>query len=164
MKYLHRVSHCFSFRYFKYTKPPKKSVNNAKKLFTVLGTLAAITIGAIILVILWYRLKAMFKRQEKKKKIVEQQRQLNSPSNNNHSTAPRYASSDMLGSIHSTQLTGNKSQSQALIAPASSSPSTIYKNVDALANDPIQNFIDEENRQQNITDEKPIDIQATTQC
>ena len=91
---------------------------------------------------------------------------MNSPSNNqHHSTAPRYASSEMLSSIHSTQLIGNKSQSQALIAPTSPS-ATIYKNVDATVNDPIQNFIDEENqlRPQNLTNDKTTEIQAITQC
>jgi cytoskeletal protein RodZ len=171
----------FVFRYFKYTKPPKRSVNNAKKLFTVLGTLVAITVGAIILVILWYRLKTIFKRKQKKKKIIDQQKHLSSPSNNNistinnHSTAPRYASSDMLSSIHNTQLAGSKSQSQALIASATPPP-TVYKNADALANDSIHSFIDDEHQQQqqepqepqqeNLTNEndKTAEIQAVTQC
>jgi hypothetical protein len=160
-----------SFRYFKYTKAPKKSVNNAKKLFAVLGTLVAITIGAIILVILWYRLKTIFK-QKKKKKIIEEQKHFNSPLNknkninNNHSTAPRYASSDMLSSIDSIQLTGNKSQSQALVAPPSP-PTIVYKNVDALANDSIQSYIDDENQQsqqENLTNDRTTEIQAITQC
>ncbi len=155
-----------NFRYYKYTKPPKKSANNARKLFIVLGTLIAITIGAIVLVILWYRFKAVFKQRKKKKKIIEQQKHLNSPTNNHHhSTAPRYASSEMLSSIHSTQLIGNKSQSQALIAPTSP-PATVYKNVDALVNDPIQNFIDDENQSspQNLTNDRTTEIQAITQC
>jgi cytoskeletal protein RodZ len=155
----------FIFRYFKYTKPPKKSVNNAKKLFTVLGTLAAITIGAVCLVILWYRVKAIFNRQQKQKKIVEQQRQVNSPSNNNHSTAPRYASSDLSeGSIHSAQLIGNRNQSQALITSVSP-PITVYKNVEALANDSIQSYMDDENQQQqNLPNYRTTEIQANTQC
>lgn len=183
-------------RYFKYTKPPKNPKDNIKKLFTVLGTLLAITIGAIILVILWYRLKAMFKRKQKKKKIIEQQKYLNSPltknpnittttnnDNNNinsHSTEPRYASSDMLSSIPSTQLINNNSQSQALIAPATP-PTTVYKNVDALANESIHSFIDEESQQQQqqqqqeqqlqlqpeeeiLPTDRTTDIQAITEC
>ena len=71
----------------------------------------------------------------------------------------------MLGSIHSAQLSGNRSQSQALIVPASP-PITVYKNVDALANDPIQNYIDEENQQQqqNLTDDKTKEFHAVTEC
>jgi hypothetical protein len=133
-----------------------------------------ITIGAIALVVLWYRMKTVFKRRKKNKNFVEQQRQLSSPStnnnNNNHSTAPRYASSDMLGSIHSTQLISNKSQSQALIAPASP-PTTVYKNVEALANnDPIQTYPDQENQQQqqeqqpNLTNDTTTELQAVTEC
>ncbi|CAF0905425.1 unnamed protein product [Rotaria sp. Silwood1] len=155
--------------YFKYTKPPK-SVNNAKKLFTVLGTLIAITLGAIILVICWYRLKTIYTRKEKRKKTIEQQRNFNLPPKNNNNallTAPRYASSDMLSSVYSTQLAGNTSQSQTLIAPASP-PSIVYKNVDAITNDAIQNYIDEENQQQqqpkNVTNDNTTEIQATTQC
>ena len=119
----------------------------------MLGTLIGITILAIVLVILWYRLKAIFKRQQKKKKILEQQRHLNSPFNQNHnSSTPRYASSDILGSIHSTQLPGNKSQSQALIAAAAtattvtaaSPSSTLYQNVDVLTNESIQNGVDDD--------------------
>lgn len=144
-------------------------MNNAKKLFTVLGTLVAITVAAIIFVILWYRLKAMFKRRQKQKKLLEQQKHFTSPSTNNlHSTVPRYASSDMLSSLPSAQLTGNKSQSQALIAPASPT-ATVYKNVDALANDSIQNYIDDESLQQRPSlptqdDNHTIDIEANTQC
>ncbi|UJR26939.1 hypothetical protein I4U23_008247 [Adineta vaga] len=165
--------------YYKYTKPPKKSVNNAKKLFTVLGTLVAITVAAIILVILWYRLKAIFKRRQKKKKIIEQQKHFNSPSDHHHQqqvTAPRYASSEMLSSIHSGQFNGNKSQSQALITP--SSPSAIvYKNIDAMiGNEPSQNLNDDDENQshqqeqeqqiepQNVIENKMTDIQATTEC
>lgn len=163
-------------RYFKYTKPPKKSGNNAKKLFTVLGTLVAITIGAIILVILWYRVKAMFKRKQKKKKIIEQQKNFSIPSNtnttinnnNSHSTGPRYASSEVLSSIPSTQLIGNNSQSQALIE-SETPPPTVYKNADALANDSIHSYIDEENQQQQpqqetLTNNTAEDIQAITEC
>ena len=143
----------------------------------MLGTLLAITVAAIVLVILWYRLKAVFKRRQKKKKIVEQQKHFNSPTNHHHQvTAPRYASSEMLSSIHSGQLIGNKSQSQALITP--SSPSAIvYKNIDAtIGNEPGQNLIDDENqsRQQQQEQEQPdsptminnttTDMQATTEC
>ena len=145
-------------------------MNNAKKLFTVLGTLIAITIAAIIFVILWYRLKAIFKRRQKQKKLLEQQKHFNSPSNNNlHSTAPRYASSDMLSSLPSAQLPGNKSQSQALIAPASPT-ATVYKNVDAHTNDSIQNYIDDESLRHQPSssiqddDQKTIEIEANTQC
>lgn len=146
-------------------------MNNAKKLFTVLGTLIAITIAAIIFVILWYRLKAIFKRRQKQKKLLEQQKHFNSPSNNNlHSTAPRYASSDMLSSLPSAQLSGNKSQSQALIAASASPTATVYKNVDALTNDSIQNYIDDESLRNQPSsslpddDQRTIDIEANTQC
>ncbi|CAF3379517.1 unnamed protein product [Rotaria sp. Silwood2] len=170
--------------YFKYTKPPR-SVNNAKKLFTVLGTLITITVGAIILVICWYRLKTIYKRKQKRKNHVEQQRNLNLPSKNNNNnnnnsqvTAPRYASSDMLSSVYSTQLAGNTSQSQSLIAQASP-PSIVYKNIDAITDESIQNYIDDENQQQqqqrqqqqqeqeqpqDLTNDNMTEIQATTQC
>lgn len=158
---------CFSSRYFKYTKPPERSANNAKKLFTVLGTLVAITVVAIILVILWYRLKTIFKRRQKQKKMLDQQKHFSSPSPNNlHSTAPRYASSDMLSSLPSAQLTGSKSQSQALIAPASP-PATVYQNADALANDSIQSYIDDESLHQqtrSLPEDDRIEIEANTQC
>jgi Flp pilus assembly protein TadB len=139
-------------------------------LFLVLGTLIAITVAAIILVILWYRLKTIFKRQQKRKKILEQQRRLNlSSSNNNNlqpSTTQRYASSDMLTSVPSVQLAGNQGQSQALIA--STTPSTlVYKNVDALANDSIQILKatdDTSSQQVKLNDQRTTDIQATTPC
>ena len=144
-----------------------------KKLFTVLGILVAITVGAIILVILWYRLKTVFKRREKQKKMLEQQARLNSsPSNNNNnqhlSTTPRYASADMLSSaLQNTQFTGNKSQSQALIASAMSMP-TVYKNIDAIANDSLPNITttDEANalQQANLTDPRTVETDAITPC
>lgn len=144
-------------------------MNNARKLLTVLGTLVGITIAAIVLVILWYRLKAVYKRRQKKKKIVEQQKQFSSPANSHHhhSTAPRYASSDMLSSIHSGQFIGNKGQSQALIA--SSTPSaTVYKNVDAAAtaaaagNESVQSLAGEDNQRQQAS--STTEIEATTEC
>jgi hypothetical protein len=128
-----------------------------KKLFTVLGTLSAITIGAIILVFFWYRFKAMLKRRKKKKNFVEQQRHSNSPSINNHNlVAPRYTSSDMLSSSQSAYLSTSKSQSEALIEP---STSIIYKNIENINNDSTENFID-----QDSTEKKPTEIQAVTQC
>jgi hypothetical protein len=74
----------------------------------------------------------------------------------------------MLSSLPNTQLTSNKSQSQALIAPASPII-TVYKNVDALANDSIQSYMDDESHQQqsqqeNITNEETTDTEANTQC
>jgi hypothetical protein len=137
-------------------------LNNIKKLFTVLGTLVAITIGAIILVFFWYRFKAMHKRRQKKKQIVEQQRQFNSPGDNNNyqSTSPRYASSDMSSSVHSAQLPASQSQSQALIELPISQLSNIYKDIEAIdKEDPIENFIDDESLQQDSPE-----MQATTQC
>ncbi|CAF3868498.1 unnamed protein product [Rotaria magnacalcarata] len=157
--------------FFKYTKPTPRSANNAKKLFTVLGTLIAITVAAVILVIIWYRLKRLYIQKQKRKK-VEQKRGLNLISSNtitNHpqTTAPRYASSDMLSSLYSGQSMGNKNQSQTLIARASP-PSTIYKNVDALNNDSIQSIDHEESQQQlqsqNLTNGKTIEIEDTTEC
>ena len=112
----------------------------------------------------------VFKQKEKQKKMIEQQKHAHSSSHNtttNHSTAPRYASSDMISSIHSAPLTGRKSQSQALIGPASS-PGTVYKNVDAIATDSIQSYIDDESQQQpqqeNLTNDRTTEIQAFTQC
>ena len=144
-----------------------------KKLFTVLGTLLAITLAAIILVILWYRMKTVFKGRQKQKKMLEQQARLTlSPSNNNNnqhlSTAPRYASADMLSSaVQSAPLTGNKSQSQALIASAMPTP-TVYKNIDAIADDSIQNLTttDEANasHQTNLNDPRTTEIEAITPC
>jgi FtsZ-interacting cell division protein ZipA len=144
-----------------------------KKLFTVLGTLMAITIAAIVLVILWYRLKAVFKRRQKQKKMLEQQARLtlstsNNNNNQNPSTALRYASADMLSSaVQSTPLTGNKSQSQALIASAMPTP-TIYKNIDAIADDSIQNLTttNEANtsQQTNLTGPRTTEIEAITPC
>ncbi|CAF4051179.1 unnamed protein product, partial [Rotaria sordida] len=152
--------------YFKYNKPPKPG-NNPKKLFIVLGTLIAITAGAVIFVICWYRLKAIYTRKEKRKKNLEQPKNFNLSSQNNNSqlTAPRYASSDLLSGVYSTPLAGNATQSQSLIAPASP-PSIVYKNVDALTDDSIHNYIDDENQQQpqNSTNDKMTEIQATTQC
>ncbi len=124
-----------------------------KKLFTVLGTLVAITIGAIILVFFWYRFKTMLKRRKKKKSFVEQQRHFNSPSINNHNlTVPCYTSSDMLGSIPGAYLSTIKSQSEALIEP---STSNIYKNMEKIDND----FTD-----QDSTEKKSKEMQAVTQC
>ncbi len=140
-----------------------------KKLFTVLGTLVAITIGAIILVILWYRFTTIYKRKQKQKKLFEQQKHFNSPSSNNlHSMAPRYASTDMISSLPTGQFTSNKNQSQALMAPASPLI-TVYKNIDASVNDSIQSYIDDENQpqqsqQENITTDETTDIEANTQC
>lgn len=144
-----------------------------KKLFTVLGTLLAITVAAIILVILWYRMKTVFKRRQKQKKMLEQQARLTlSPSNNNNnqsiSTAPRYASADMLSSsVQSVPLTVHKSQSQALIASAMPTP-TVYKNIDAIADDSIQNLTttDEANasQQTNLNDPRTTEIEAITPC
>ncbi|CAF3525468.1 unnamed protein product [Rotaria socialis] len=159
-------------RFFKYTKPTSKSANNTKKLFTVLGTLIAITVAPVILVILWYRLKRLYIQKQKRKKVIEQKRGLNSISSNNmthypQTTAPRYASSDMLSSMYSGQSIGNKNPSQTLISPASP-PSTIYKNVDALNNDSIQSIDHEENQlqrqSQNLTNDKTSEIQETTEC
>jgi hypothetical protein len=131
-----------------------------KKLFTVLATLAAITIGAIILVFFYYRFKTMLKRKRKKKNFVELQRQLSSPATNNYrSTVPRYASSDMLSSIHSGHIFGGKIQSEALIESSSSQPLTIYKNIDAVDKDPIENLIEKENLQQ----DKIIEMQTINQ-
>jgi hypothetical protein len=110
-----------------------------KKLFTVLATLAAITIGAIIIVFFWYRFKTMLKRRKKKKNFIELQRHFNSPITNNHpSTAPRYASSEILGSLHSGHLSGGKTQSEALIESPMSKPLTIYKNIEAIETDPTE--------------------------
>jgi hypothetical protein len=133
----------------------------------VLGTLIAITIAAIVLVILWYRVKAYYKRKQKKKKIIEQQKPFSSPSNNHHhSTAPRYASSDMLGSIHSGQFIGKQSHSQALIAP-STPTAVVYKNIDATAsNEPVQIFAEEEYQPQSSSqiNDQTTEIEATTEC
>ena len=158
------------FRYFKYTKPPKKSTNNMKKLFTVLGTLAGITLLAVLLVILWYRLKATYKRRKKQKKILEQQRHFSSsraqPSTSHSITVPRYASSDMISSLPgSSQAITTKSQSQVLIEPKPL-VSTVYKNDDALTSNPTEILFDrddENNHQGSIKEEQATDIQATTQ-
>jgi hypothetical protein len=83
----------------------------------------------------------------------------------------------MLSTIYNTQLTGNKSQSQVLIEPVES-PTTVFKNADALANESIHSYIDDENQQQQqqqqqqqppqqenlINDRMTEEIQATTQC
>ncbi|CAF4337207.1 unnamed protein product, partial [Adineta steineri] len=113
-----------------------------------------------------------YKRKQKKKKIIEQQRNFNSPSTNfNQSTAPRYASSEMLSSTPSTQFIGNKSQSQALIAPTAAASAVVYKNIEATTtNESIQNLNDIENQQQQetqsqiLTDDRTTEIEATTQC
>lgn len=122
-----------------------------KKLFTVLGTLLAITIGAIILVFFWYRFKSMLKRRKKKKSFVEHQRHFNSPAIHNHShpIAPCYASSDMSGSVHSGRLSISKSQSEALIEP---SISNIYQNFEKITSEPMKSLLNEK------------DTKAVTQC
>jgi hypothetical protein len=140
---------------------PKGPLNNMKKLFTVLGTLVAITIGAIILVFFWYHFKTILRRRKKKKKFIQHQRHFNSPVlNSPHSSAPRYASVDMLGSIHSAYLFDNKNQSEALIQ----SPQPIYKNIEAIENNRIENFIDDESLQQDLSEDKAAKIPAMTQC
>ena len=116
-----------------------------KKLFTVLATLVAITICAIMVVFLWYRCKRVIKQRKKKQSFVEQQRHFNSPAFKNHpSTTLRYASSEISGSIYSAQLSTTKSQSEALIEPPAP---TIYKNFETNENDPIENFIEDTNKQ-----------------
>lgn len=158
-----------TYRFYKYTKSTPKPGNNAKKLFTVLGTLIAITVVAIILVILWYRFKGIYKQKQKQKKANEQKRNFSTTlSNNPQTSVPRYASSEMLDSIHSTQSTGgNKTQSQVLIAPAST-PSIVYKNVDAVNGESIQDLDNSEIQQQSppsaSTNDKTIEIQETTEC
>jgi hypothetical protein len=150
-----------SFRSILHEQTPEGPLNNMKKLFTVLGTLVAITIGAIILVFFWYRFKAMLRRRKKKKKFIENQRHFNSPAlNSHHSSAPRYASVDMLGSIHSAYLFDNKNQCEALIE----SPQAIYKNIEAIENNRIENFIDDESLQQDLSEDKTTKIPAITQC
>jgi hypothetical protein len=82
----------------------------------------------------------------------------------------------MLSTIYNTQLNGNKSQSQVLIEPAVP-PTTVYKNADALANESIHSYIDDENQQQqqqqqqeqqpqqeNLINDRTTEIEATTQC
>jgi hypothetical protein len=122
----------------------KESLNNIRKLFTVLATLIAITICAIILVFLWYRCKRIIKRRKKTQSFVEQQRHFNSPAFKNHPSATlRYASSEISGSIYSAQLSTTKSQSEALIEP---SP-PISKNMETNDSDPVQDFIDSTDKQ-----------------
>ncbi|CAF1422581.1 unnamed protein product, partial [Adineta steineri] len=121
-------------------------LNNVRKLFTVLATLLAITIGAILLVFFWYRFKAMLKRRRKKKKYIERQRHFSSSSSHTRRpSVPRYASVDMFDSIQNTYLLGsNKSQFEALIEPLPMSSSLIYKNIDTFGNELIEDFIDDD--------------------
>lgn len=106
----------------------RKALNDTRKLFKVLGILMAITIVAIILVILWYRAKSVLQRQQQRKKLLEQQRRLNVTSNvaagHNHpsssvnqirSTATCYASSEMLTTLPTVPLNESRSQSLALV-------------------------------------------------
>ncbi|CAF3594771.1 unnamed protein product [Rotaria sp. Silwood1] len=141
-------------------------LNNIKKLFTVLGTLIAITISAIVLVFFWYRFKAILKQKKKKKSFIEQQqRHFNSPVlNHHHSIATHYASSDTLGSIHSAPVSGSKSRSETLIEPPTLHSLSIYKNTEAIDNEHIKTFIDDESTQQYSSDNSLAEIQAISQC
>ncbi|CAF1344108.1 unnamed protein product [Adineta ricciae] len=115
-------------------QPPRRSLNNTKKLFTVLATLVAITLGAIILVFFWYRFKSMLKQRRKKRKFLQHQRHFNTPVTRSPlSPLPRYASVDVLGSTQSEHLlANNQSQFEAL-------SSMIYNNIDSIDKDPIDN-------------------------
>jgi hypothetical protein len=140
-----------------------------KKLFTVLGTLIAITIGAIIFLLFWYRLKTILKRRKKKKSFVEQQQHFNSPAINNHLTTPRYASSDISGSIYSEHLSMSKSQSEALIEPPVLQTSPSCKNIETIENNYVENFIDDESLKQDSTEKTTTtttttEMQEVTQC
>ncbi|UJR22193.1 hypothetical protein I4U23_025257 [Adineta vaga] len=109
-----------------------KSLNNTKKLFTVLAILAAITIGAIILVFFWYRFKAMLKRRRKKRKFLQHQRHFNTPVTPSPlSSLPRYASVDILGNTDSVHLlNSNRKQFEAFIESPSSTISNIGEPMD----------------------------------
>ncbi|CAF3718479.1 unnamed protein product [Rotaria socialis] len=145
--------------------PNESPFNNLKKLFTVLSTLLAITVGAIAGVFFWYRFKAIIKQRRKKKNLIEQQRHFNSPVLNNHNSgAGQYASSDTLGSIHSARLSGSKSHSETYVEPATLQASSLYKNIEAIDSDPVENFIDDESLHQDSTDNSLTEIPAVTQC
>ncbi|CAF0901263.1 unnamed protein product [Didymodactylos carnosus] len=125
--------------WFKYTDNPitekQRKRDNMIKLFTVLATIFAITIFAIILVIIWYRLKAIWKRNKKKKK---QQRRMSNvtssqynpsgrfdamtDSRSNSFTADTLANNDMM-IINRSGGSGFKTQSQSLISAGVPSPS-----------------------------------------
>lgn len=115
-----------------------RSLNNIRKLFTVLAILIGVTISAIFLVFMWYRCQTMLKRRRKKRSFVEQSKHFNSPAFHNHSSMTiRYASSDMSGSLYSAHLSCGKSQSEALIE---SSTFNTYKNLAILENDLEENL------------------------
>lgn len=118
-----------------------RSLNNIRKLFTVLAALVATTIFAIFLVFMWYRCQTIMKRRRKTKSFTEQSKHFNSPAFQNHSSLPtRYASSDTSGSLYSAQFSAVKSQSEALI---DTSTLNTYKN---LEQDLAANFIEEESQ------------------
>lgn len=121
-----------------------RSLNNFRKLFTVLAALVAMTICAIFLVFMWYRCQTMMKRRRKKKSFTEQSKHFNSPAFHNHlSSLPiRYASSDTSGSLYSAQFSATKSQSEALI---DTSTLNTYKNLGNLEHELVDTFIEEEN-------------------
>ncbi|CAF4135656.1 unnamed protein product [Rotaria magnacalcarata] len=145
--------------------PTESPFNNLKKLFTVLSTLLAITIGAIAAVLFWYRFKAIIKQRRKKKNLIEQQRHFNSPVLNNHNSGEgQYASSDTLASIHSAHLSGSKSRSETYVEPTTLRTSSLYKNIEGIDSDPVENFIDDESLQQDSTDNSLTEIPAVTQC
>ena len=128
-----------SFRMSSTNQPPRRSLNNTKKLFTVLATLVAITLGAIILVFFWYRFKSMLKQRRKKRKFLNHQRHFNTPVTRSPlPPLPRYASVDVLGSTQSEHLLANdQSQFQA---PSS----MIYNNIDSIDKDPVDNEFNED--------------------
>ncbi|CAF1194058.1 unnamed protein product [Rotaria sordida] len=151
------------------TTTQETPLNNIKKLFTVLGTLIAITIGAIVFVYFWYRFKGILRQKKKKKTfLVQQQGHFNSPILNHHhhhlSIAIHYASSDILGSINNVHLSRSKSHSQTLIEPPILQSLSMYKNTESIDNDQIVNFIDDESIQQYSGDVSIADMQAISQC
>lgn len=96
------------------------------------------------------------KDKKKKKCLFDQQRHFNSPVINNHNRphaiTVQYASSDTLGSVHSAHLSANKSHSDILFEPTKSHSLTVYKNFETIESDPVDNFIDDESSQQDLTE------------
>lgn len=115
-------------------------------------------------------MKTIYKRRKKQKKILEQQKHFSSSRTqptNRTTTVPRYASSDMISTLpSSSQAMEGKSQSQILVEP-NLPVATVYKNTDAIVNEPIEDFIDDDNRQplsdENLSNQQTADIQETTQ-
>lgn len=145
--------------------PVDIGLNNIKKLFIVLGTLLAITTSAIAFVFFWYRFKAIVKQTKKKKSLIEQQQQhFNSPVLDKHSsTGIQYASSDTLDSVPSARLSGSKSHSETYVEPATLQTISLYKNIEPIDSEPIENFIDDESLNQDSNDNSSREIPPLNQ-